>query len=623
MQDTGTLPIRLSITRGGLGIELSGEVSWGQARVRELSLSLLGVSFPVDLSRGVKQFLSHRTQLEMAWLDLDLPDLAARWSREVSELWGDPPVVRLLPVFSSKASQSALDATPANSEDGLLEGLEVTIASDSGCLVFELLIVSGPEPLLLVDSARSIGEHSFSQDKSALASALICVRAGIRALSSLGFEVDSRGRSLASSRLAQALTLAVLPGLGLRLPRIDHQVISEMRHAHGTLSVRLGRELEPKAASSRVIGLLSMASSLERADSALLEQRSDEARRAYLSALETIPEHPLALLELAELDLVHGDRAEASLSFLEEAENSLSTALPQHRSRLGLLLSRALKQTGRREAARDALSRALSTETNATFFARLSLALAHEVEPAEALELLDRAVSRAPLDAGTRRERMIRLLQSRRQGEAARDAEHLLALESNDTRKGEVCLEIARFYEDAHAESETLAWLQRSLRYCPDLPEAQLRLARALRNGAQPGRALYLLQSSVTQQEKWAQQEGEPGRSQTLAESRLLLAELLFESSEMTAALVQLARIDTRGRLGAAARLSEAQAHQRLERIDQRDRTLLRLVEASELGWVRPEEFLNDLERFARSAAPAVPDRVQELVGRVDRGASS
>lgn len=618
-EDTGPLPIRLSVTRGSLGIELSGQASWGQARVRELSLSLLGVSFPVDLSRGVKQFLSHRTQLEVAGIDLDLPDLAARWSEELRELWGETVELRLLPVFDASETRSGADSMIGEGANPRLEGLEVTIASNTGCLVFELLMVGGPEPLLIVDCARSLGEHPFLRSQPALVPAMACVQAGIFALSSRGLEVERQGRVFASSRLAQALCLQVLPAIGLRLPRTDGHVVSEMVHSQGTISLRLGRELEATAASFRVTALLAMARSLKRADSAVLAQRSEEARKEWLSVLETVPQHTLALLELAELDLVHGERSEAALSFLEEAAASVIASFPHHRSRLELLFARALEQTGRRESAQEALSRALSAEKNATFFARLSLTVAKRSDKEQAIQLLTRAVSRAPFDAGVRRERFARLLDDHCLSEAARDAEHWLALTADDESKGDVCLVVARRYEDAGVESETLAWLRRCLRYRPDLPEAQLRLGRALRNGAELERALHLVHSSVMQQEKAFEETSTEAGSRFLAESRLLLSELLVESGQPTAALVQLARIDTRGRSGAAARLMEAAHHQAEGRIDQRDRALLRLVEAVEVGWLSAEDFLMDLQRFTTSAAPPVPERVQQVVAESDR----
>jgi cellulose synthase operon protein C len=58
------IPLRLAVTKGGLGIELEHPLPLGALQVEQLSISLVGLSFPVDLSGGVARFRHRRGALE-------------------------------------------------------------------------------------------------------------------------------------------------------------------------------------------------------------------------------------------------------------------------------------------------------------------------------------------------------------------------------------------------------------------------------------------------------------------------------------------------------------------------------------------------------------------------------
>src|SRR4051812_3057947 len=60
----GKIPLRLSVTKGGLGLELDETLALGFFAVDKLSISLTGLSFPVDLSSGVARFRHRRGSLE-------------------------------------------------------------------------------------------------------------------------------------------------------------------------------------------------------------------------------------------------------------------------------------------------------------------------------------------------------------------------------------------------------------------------------------------------------------------------------------------------------------------------------------------------------------------------------
>src|SRR5437899_5123165 len=60
----GRIPLRLAVTKGGLGLELDDTLALGFLDVEKLLVSLVGLSFPVDLSGGVARFRHRRGALE-------------------------------------------------------------------------------------------------------------------------------------------------------------------------------------------------------------------------------------------------------------------------------------------------------------------------------------------------------------------------------------------------------------------------------------------------------------------------------------------------------------------------------------------------------------------------------
>ena len=78
------VPLRLTASRGTLGLELYEAVELGPLRVTELTLTLTGLTFPLDLSGGVPKFRHRRGELEHVTLTLPL-DALQRWAtRRVS-----------------------------------------------------------------------------------------------------------------------------------------------------------------------------------------------------------------------------------------------------------------------------------------------------------------------------------------------------------------------------------------------------------------------------------------------------------------------------------------------------------------------------------------------------------
>ena len=74
--DEQRVPLRLTVTRGVLGMELYEPIELGPVDVTRLSITLPNLKFPLDLSGGVPQFRHRRGELEHAVLKSTLTRLA-------------------------------------------------------------------------------------------------------------------------------------------------------------------------------------------------------------------------------------------------------------------------------------------------------------------------------------------------------------------------------------------------------------------------------------------------------------------------------------------------------------------------------------------------------------------
>ena len=78
-------PLRLVAFRGGLGIELYEPVQLGPLRLEELTWSLPGVTFPLDLGGGVRAFRHRRGLLQRVMVSVGLPELEQWLSRRLDQ----------------------------------------------------------------------------------------------------------------------------------------------------------------------------------------------------------------------------------------------------------------------------------------------------------------------------------------------------------------------------------------------------------------------------------------------------------------------------------------------------------------------------------------------------------
>src|SRR5262249_35386941 len=109
--------LRLTLAKGGLGIELDAPFRLGALTVAELSLDLKGVRFPVDLSGGVTRFRHRRGTLTRLAVEARTADAVA---------WAAP---RLRGILSEPTPELVLAPIEAGVLVGLRSG-EVALAFD-------------------------------------------------------------------------------------------------------------------------------------------------------------------------------------------------------------------------------------------------------------------------------------------------------------------------------------------------------------------------------------------------------------------------------------------------------------------------------------------------------------
>lgn len=609
------LPLRLSIARGGIGIELVSPQQLGPLVCEHLDAILLGVSYPVDLSKGVKQFRGRRSELRGATVLVDLYDLGALWAPFVEEIWGEPVSIHISAGALARDVLVRSEPKSANQNDQL-ECVCVCVHSEIGALAFDLVVASGREPRLIVDCPRSVGQLPFLTSRSSMQAALQVLDAGLRGSSAV-VEMTRVGRSVVVSGLAHAICLALLPQFGFRLPQVGRHAIVEIGVSLGKLRCVLSQLTEPFQASLHALSVATVADFLRRADDALSDERIDEARVQYLQALENAPGHPSVLIEIADLDLATGVRAESALTFLEERRADDGSANGQ-RVRYEILSARAMDHTGRNLAGYELWSAALESEHNPIVFAQLACALAKRTsEVTRVRELLDRAVTKAPL---VRSARWARLELALKQGEvrmACTDAEQLEAGLTDLPSRGRLLLQLSILFREHGLEDEALRFLRRALGLVPEDPEVMILLAERLNEAAETVRAGELLTAALRILTEPLRSLSMDRNKQTELVQRChyMLAQIFSAVPNLlTDALLHLGAVSTRSTWGPRARIEEFQIFHQLGNTRDRDHALARLVEAFKLGWIDIQESRQHLTQMLERLDPPLETSTQTFI---------
>lgn len=473
------VPLRLTVTRGALGMELYEPIEVGPLTVERLSLTFPGLRFPVDLSGGVPRFRSRRGELQELVLGVRLPELARVAAKRVGEPFG--PLAKPLAIWS------------------IASGIGVGLVADECALAFDLLWAADDGAArFVVARARGVG----------LAAPALAV--ALRACDALvaGFGQRS-GRVLTCADVAGRLGRSLLPAVGARAPASESVRFGDWFDEQGELRIALDATFPPPALSDAAARALSLARLTREADDALAESRVDEAREKLLEALEQAPREPEIVRTLCELDAAVPGRAEAALGLLSETLPAVSA---------GSVGASLLASAGERAAALEALERGAAEETFAPLAALLLLRAAAIADDSQKLYFLDRAVAAAPTLSRVFQGRLEARLARGDVSGALRDAEHLEAMASGAAARHRRCSQIGSALFEAGYVKEAGRAFERALRYVPDDARATAGLGRALLASGLTNRALVLFERAVSLSTK----RGRPDAQALLELSRIL-----------------------------------------------------------------------------------------------------
>lgn len=460
---TDAYPLRLIAAQGGLGIELYRPVQVGPIAITELVWSLPGVSFPVDLSGGVRSFSNRRGELQGLTLQCE-PSTLSRWlhSRTRHLLGGtvEPPAVWFV--------------------EG---GIGVGFWGKQGCVAFDFLWApDGAAARLIVSNARGAGFPG-----PALAQALAITDA---AFGKVGLR---SGRALVLDRGIEQLLRTILPELGVRAPSVSGCQFGGLEGVGNESWLRFAPTLLPDLAPS-VGRALALSDLLREGDERLLAAQPEAAREAYVAALESAPRHPEICQLVAALDCEFLDRTEAALGLLVES-------LPV--TAFGLLGAELLLRMGDTAGAELAVTKHVQLEPYAPLSALCWVRFAELSDEASArLEYLDRALSISPRSPEARWARLMARLDASDVNGALADAEHLEAAARGSEARHAALVDAARAILERGFYVPAGKLFERALRYLPKESRAALGLAESLVATGKSERALPLLERVVKDEDE-------------------------------------------------------------------------------------------------------------------------
>lgn len=453
------VPLRLTASRGQLGLELYEPVTLAPLQVTSLIIALPNLRYPLDLSGGVHLFRHRRGLLQHLQLRVSYRDLLKR----VELVWGELSE-------EGELGQSRIWLGK--------EAVHIGLASRGGALAFDLLWAPDEDAArIIVDNARGAGDLGVP-----LARALQLMQ-GV-----LGSVATREGRVFTIDKLGAQLARFVFPLIGARAPEVKQGRVSSLRADAEGVVCTIDPTLTQAAPSEHVLRCIGLASLARAADDALVQGDLDRAREGYLLALEQAPRHPQLAQLIAEIDVAVGGRNEAALSLLQEN-------VPL---RLAGAVAAELLATIDPTLAREMLEHAVSNEPYATLAACWVARLAQlEMAPRAKLDALDRAVALAPASSRLRKARIGARIELGDVNAVLADAQHLEAAAQGAQRRHQVLCEVARSLLAQGWVREAGRIFERALRYLPDDPDATAGLARAFMASGQARRAIALFERAV------------------------------------------------------------------------------------------------------------------------------
>ncbi|MFO0761208.1 MAG: hypothetical protein U0359_32315 [Byssovorax sp.] len=562
--------LRLTVSRGLLGLELDAPFTFGPLTVNDLGIALPGVRFPVDLSGGVARFRHRRGVLTRLSLEATARDLTAWAAPRLRGLLGEPtPELILAPI-----------------EGGALFGLR----QGGAALAFDAIWAPLDDELrILPERARGTG---LGAPPAVLA---------LRALSAITAPFGRvSGGAVRITGAAALLGRHLLPMAGARAPLATGMRWESPEAEIGRFTVEAGSDLAPPALSDRALRALELGELAAEADQAAFAGDLDQARRLYLAALERAPRHPELSQRLAWIDLGAGDRAEGALSTLVEAMPAVDA---------GLLGGMLLAAVGDRDGAAAALMRAAHAEAYGALSALTWLEIARRADEVdERLHAVDQAATRAPSLDLARWARLDARLDVADLRGAKAEVDHLEALARGPEARHAVFRRAAEAFLARGFLAESSSLFERALRYAPDDVEAVSGLARALRASGEERRAVDLFARSVALADR---------AGKAAPRARIELARALAEiAGDRPAAVARVRAIPAGLAESFEARLLEGRWRAELGDLAGASLAFGRLRDAVELA---PEL---DPDRAASIAAMLVEAAVIEEQERLDRSAA-
>ncbi|OQB18659.1 MAG: Tetratricopeptide repeat protein [Deltaproteobacteria bacterium ADurb.Bin207] len=445
--------MQLSACRGGLALELAEPFTVGPLTVTRLVSSLQGLSFPIDLTGGVGRFRHRRGVLDHLVVESQLAQLAMALQPRARAVFDSPKLrLSLLP--------TAL-------------GLSVGVCDEDRALSFSAHFTSdGPTLQFVVSDARAVG---FGFHSHALA---------VRLARALTGCTQSQGSLISLERGIAHLVREVLLDAGARLPSCQQLQYAWDETLDG---IRLtASSAAPEACpAAEVLRAIELATIARQGDEALVAGNFDDARAAYVTALESAPRHPDLALRIAEIDLLAGYAPESALASLVETMPALDG---------GLIGAELLAALGDRQASVLALRRAADREPFAPMAARmLGRAAAITEERSDRLSLLDEALARCVGCESIRWQRAITRLEAGCFSDAIADLGHLEAAAQGAEKRYQVCLRAGQHLLQARLALDARTFFEKALRYAPRSAQASSGLARAFYALGDGRRAVRLL----------------------------------------------------------------------------------------------------------------------------------
>lgn len=556
-QAGGEPSLRLAVTRGGLGLELSGTYPLGALTVTELAIALTGLSFPLDLSGGVPRFRHRRGVLERLVIAGQHERLAGRLAPRLRGVLGP--------------------LTPSLSLSPIPGGIQLGLHDGTSALVFDALWAPRDGiARFVVANARGIG-----LGRPAMAAALAAADGLV------GRAAERKGALYSFPASTNLLLREVLPSMGARLPASSEARWGSLSADAAGWRLECDRTLAPPELDTQVVRELELARLASDADDALAAGDYERARELYVALLERAPRHPSLTVRIAEIDRYCFERIEAALATLREG-------MPLEQA--GGLAGELLLKAGEPQMAHEVLTQAAEAESFAPLAALLFLEASrtHEI-PVDRLDDLDKAIARAPALAPARWARFETRLELRDFRGAMADLEHIEAATRGPAARHEVFRRAGEAFLAQGHDAQAATIFERALRYAPDSPQAVAGLAKSLLAMGRKERALELFARAIELSERTAV----PAWDIVLE-----LAHALAEAGDLPAAIARVRTVPVGQRETLDARGLEARWRARLGDVAGASIAFVRLREwiesATELDAAGAARWLAEAARFER-----------------------